>query len=267
MKIKINSQSATKMDLTYRNLEPEEKTEENPEEFFAVDELSGEKEEGSSRLTLTISKPASIVDLAKPDPSVSKDDFGVVTSDNMLADNFVHQQRDESRYIKGMLQGYKVQNQFRDNLQNIVVSNRILAQMGDPESYAEKNEVGKKAAKEAEEYVKREYTEEQTEKLEEERKETEKAEEEKNKPDSEKSVDEVAEEKIDEQQKVTSEAEEAMKSVGEQEAVQAVAHGDETTVTATVESTGSDAEVDSQSLDSEEQTAVTPKGAHVDEYV
>lgn len=82
--------------------------------------------------------------------------------------------RDESgrsRYLRGMMIGFEVENKFRNRMNGIVESYRLEAEA--TKSYAEKNLAGKKAAKATEELAEEEVAEQSAEELEKERKEFE----------------------------------------------------------------------------------------------
>ncbi|WP_147820776.1 hypothetical protein [Salidesulfovibrio onnuriiensis] len=93
------------------------------------------------------------------------------SSSSMLANNFVHQGRERSRYVQGLLDGFQVENEFRNKMSGIIEGYSSLA--GGAGSYAEANLIGQKAAEAAKDAVEEEVVEEETERLEEEREEFE----------------------------------------------------------------------------------------------
>ncbi|WP_319778746.1 hypothetical protein [Maridesulfovibrio sp.] len=96
---------------------------------------------------------------------------------NMMAGNFVQRDREESRYINGLMTSYAVADQFRTQMQTVLDSAKFEASLvsaASPENYAELMLVGMKAERAAKEKAEDYAGEKLEEKLEQERKEEEK---------------------------------------------------------------------------------------------
>lgn len=101
---------------------------------------------------------------------------------NMMAGNFVQQDREQSKYINGLMTSYAVADQFRSQMQSVLESGQIDAAItaaASPGNKAEMLLVGMKAQRAAEEKAKNYTKEKLEEKIEAERKEEEKEQEEK----------------------------------------------------------------------------------------
>lgn len=83
----------------------------------------------------------------------------------------------DSRYISGLMTGYRIDNEFQNRLQGIVTQHQSMLEGVD--SYAMKALIGKKAEEATKRYGEQYVTEKETERVEEERKQTEKEAEEK----------------------------------------------------------------------------------------
>ncbi|WP_320005948.1 hypothetical protein [Maridesulfovibrio sp.] len=110
---------------------------------------------------------------------------------NMMADSFVKTNREESRYINGLMTSYAVADQFRSRMQNVVDIYKAEADLvssisGD--SYAAMMLVGQKAERAAKEEAENYTGEKMEEKLEKDRKEREE--------EQDKKVEEKIEEKL-----------------------------------------------------------------------
>lgn len=92
-------------------------------------------------------------------------------STNMLANNFVHSGVEQSRYVSGLLNSFKIENEFKNRMQSIVSTYSALAAQTD--NYAEKGLIGKQAADAVQDLKDREVTDKMEEKLEQAREEQE----------------------------------------------------------------------------------------------
>lgn len=93
------------------------------------------------------------------------------SSSNMLEGNFVHSGNGQSRYVTGLIDSFRIENQFKNKMQSIVASYSSLA--AQPGSYAEKNLIGRQAADAVQDLKDSEVSEKMEEKLEESREELE----------------------------------------------------------------------------------------------
>ncbi|MFW5499656.1 MULTISPECIES: hypothetical protein [unclassified Maridesulfovibrio] len=110
---------------------------------------------------------------------------------NMMADSFVKQNHEESRYINGLMTSYAVADQFRSQMQSVLESGQLdaaITSAASPGNMAEMMLVGMKAERAAEEKAENYTKEKLEEKIEAERKEEEKEQEQK--------VEEKIEEKL-----------------------------------------------------------------------
>ncbi|WP_421902989.1 hypothetical protein [Maridesulfovibrio sp.] len=125
-------------------------------------------------------------------PVVEKEPQGhSFSARNMMAGNFVQQDREQSRYINGLMTSYAVADQFRSQMQSVLESGQIdaaIAAAASPGNKAEMLLAGMKAERAAEEKAENYTKEKLEEKIEAERKEEEKEQEEK--------VEEKIEEKL-----------------------------------------------------------------------
>jgi len=113
------------------------------------------------------------------------------STSNMMAGSFVQSNREESRYINGLMTSYAVANQFRSRMQSVVdvfEAEASLASAASPGSYAAMMLVGMKAERAAEQKAKDYAGEKTEEKAEQDRKERE--------AEQDKKVEEKIEEKL-----------------------------------------------------------------------
>lgn len=92
-------------------------------------------------------------------------------TNNMLANNFVDEGAEPSRYIQGMLTTLQLENEFQNSMNAIVETGKIEAEQAVDDRYAERILAGQKAGRAAKEKVEEEVTEEETQRLEREREE------------------------------------------------------------------------------------------------
>lgn len=93
----------------------------------------------------------------------------VGTPGSMLAGNFVQSGEQTSRYLKGMMMGFEVQNQYKNTMSSMIETYQIQASV-DPGSYASRTLAGQKAARAVEQMGDREVAKSATERMEGERK-------------------------------------------------------------------------------------------------
>lgn len=102
---------------------------------------------------------------------------------NIMAGNFVHSNREESRYIKGLKTGLATQNEFLNKMQSVLSDYRHLVELSGDPSYS------KDAVKAVSSMVENEVKDTNTEKIEEMREDIEKKAEEAVAPESEKAME------------------------------------------------------------------------------
>lgn len=100
-----------------------------------------------------------------PEPAVQGHQF----SGNMLSQNFFQQNKEQSKYIQGLLTTFAVENDFRNQVMSIMQSHRDLVEKYGADPMTE----GKRAAEETEDYVDGYYSDKEAERMEDEREEDE----------------------------------------------------------------------------------------------
>lgn len=178
---------------------------------------------------------------------------------NLMEGSFVKQDFEQSRYVKGMMIGFQVENEFKNKLNGIVESYKLQADMVD--SYAEKNMIGKKAAKAAKDFVDGEAVEEAVEKMKEDQKKEEEVKEKKEKEALENG--EEAEKPGDDPEIVASEAEKEAEAVSGKKDGQEVLDGEAVKAEPAVEKVREKSEnVSQQILDEAAAQEPTSDAAH-----